>query len=309
MKDPGSIVTLQHPDGKPWALLARRRGNGWARVYIERDGNVVASSDWGTYSHWWSCPGGDESEPLMTRVARHLARPPGRDYLIGKFNAGRPKVFDGDKTMKAIRELILQRHKSGSLDREQARNEWELIEDAESEDAWELAEYSYNSDVQHFVDNVILGWLVPLLRKWLDEEDRKAWPRLCVQAESFHVVLGHCEEPEPDARAFRCRRVPASKAIDAEQLTKLIAESVGEDVQRWVEVNMFANWDNVGARPRPSAPDALRRWADASLVVDAWEVGPEATADDVARHILYDQRLADALAGVTVDVESGEVPT
>src|SRR5690606_8072691 len=118
-----------------------------------------------------------------------LAHPPERDYLIGKFNAGRPKVFNGKETMKAIKELILQLRKSGSLDREQARNEWELCEDAESEsdfwlwldgtelqDAWELAEYSYNSDVCHFVDNVILGWLIPLLRQHLEVQHDSRMP-------------------------------------------------------------------------------------------------------------------------------------
>src|SRR5690606_34725215 len=98
--------------------------------------------------------------------------------LARKFNSGRDQVFDGERTKQTIHEYIILRRKDGELSREEAREEWDLVDDLDGDDGetafrewleatsmgdpWELAVHDYEPLVYHFVDNVIHGWLVPL---------------------------------------------------------------------------------------------------------------------------------------------------
>lgn len=155
-----------------------RKSPGWAVVVIGSDGYFSAVSDYGNYAFWWSAHGHDDFRKFLLRAKRSS------DYFI---NCLSPKMeYDGEETVKRIKEEIISRRSDGSITRETARREWDDIEYYEVEeslhafytwaqetkigDAWEMSASKYNADAEHFVKRVMGEWLHEVLIKELEDE-------------------------------------------------------------------------------------------------------------------------------------------
>ena len=90
---------------------------GWARVWITDDGCISTISDYGNYGYWFGSPGCEFRKFLIGIHA---------EYLVRKFTESDKSVCNGEKSFKAIKREICERRRRGSLDRLQAREEWEL---------------------------------------------------------------------------------------------------------------------------------------------------------------------------------------
>lgn len=142
--------------------------SGWARIWLTDDGCFTCMSDWGNYAYWWGDPGCEFRE-FLTHCDSH--------YLSGKFSGG-VSEYNGDRTLKIIREKILyeRRHGVQRFDRYAARAEWDRARDVlddergferclngcEREDserhavfyeAWDFASYGPPYRVRHFLKN------------------------------------------------------------------------------------------------------------------------------------------------------------
>jgi len=173
---------LKHPTTRLYQLLPGK--SGWARIWITDDGCFTCISDYGNYGYWWGDPG-CEFRKFLTGCDD--------DYLSGKFSGG-AREYDGDRTLKIIREKIIyeRRHGERRFDRFAARAEWDRARDVlddergferwigncEPEDsvryavfyeAWDFASYGAPSRVRHFLKNV---WpeFVKALRVELEQE-------------------------------------------------------------------------------------------------------------------------------------------
>lgn len=105
------------------------------------------------------------------------------------------------------------------------------------------------------------------------------WPLLCaarvpMDGELHYRVLRSGESAKPGVLVRRCRRVPGSKVVNTSVLVAHAIEDAA-DVGAWRYDGAFANWDAVNPKARPGAEEALKRWADEWLEVDAFELGPE----------------------------------
>jgi hypothetical protein len=99
---------------------------GWdsAHVVIGSDGYFSSVSAFGNYSHgWWHHGRGDFREFLIG-----LADDPG--YVYRKLHSGNDR-YDEDATLKAVKQYIVECRRDGSFTREQARAEWDLLEEHE----------------------------------------------------------------------------------------------------------------------------------------------------------------------------------
>ena len=95
--------------------------DGWAVFLFDSRGYFSVISDYGNYSHLWSSFGDDFPRFLVGVSAGHV---------LCKF--ARPVMergVDVDKTAKGIKKHILQERRLGNLSREEARNEWNLVDD------------------------------------------------------------------------------------------------------------------------------------------------------------------------------------
>lgn len=112
--------------------LPSEKGEGWAIVIVGSDGTLSAISDYGNYGHYWSHPGCDDFREFLLRAKED------HGYFVNKLSGGR-KVYDGEKTAKAIREHILHCRRTRAWNAERAREEWDLVDECEVDDD----EYGY----------------------------------------------------------------------------------------------------------------------------------------------------------------------
>lgn len=96
----------------------RADGRWLALVVITDDGYFSTVSDYGSYAYWWSSAGDDFRRFLIGRDD---------DYVVGKLAPG--YEYHGDATLAAVKEAIIQVRRSGALTRDEARDEWELMDD------------------------------------------------------------------------------------------------------------------------------------------------------------------------------------
>lgn len=108
---------------KTWRYHLPSQGmEGYAVVFIDSAGVFSAVSDYGSYGHVWSHHGcRDIREFIMD-----LYKDP--DYAAKKLNDCRPAVYDGEATEKHIRRMILEYRREMSWTKNQAREEWELLD-------------------------------------------------------------------------------------------------------------------------------------------------------------------------------------
>lgn len=83
-------------------------------------GEITIHSSYGSWAYTWTACANPFKQFLC-----------GIDfgYAFGKFMGTALDVFDGAATLKQIRRDILQERRQGSLDREEAREVWDLVKD------------------------------------------------------------------------------------------------------------------------------------------------------------------------------------
>jgi hypothetical protein len=96
---------------------------GWGTIVLGADGFFAAVTDYGNYAYRWCHTG----EPDFRRFVLKI----GGDYLLGKIS--RDDEYDGEATAKGIRSLILERRRENLWGKEQAREEWDLVESCDVE--------------------------------------------------------------------------------------------------------------------------------------------------------------------------------
>lgn len=120
------------------------KGGGWGIFVIGSDGYFSCVSDYGDYAFFWTHAGMEFRRFLVRTNA---------DYVAGKLAHGLT-VWSADKTVENIKDLIVQHRRGGDWTKEQAREEWDLLEsndftgeagfiqwtrESSISDAWELA--------------------------------------------------------------------------------------------------------------------------------------------------------------------------
>ena len=130
---------------------------------------LAIESSFGGFSYAWGCLGVDFKR-FLSRVEC--------DYIMKKMCSGEQQVFDGDRTTKLIRELIVSKRRTGDGTAEEAREAWpESTLESEVEfadwdreqsflsDGWELACYGHGRREHEFNALYQLFW--PMLREAL----------------------------------------------------------------------------------------------------------------------------------------------
>ncbi len=87
-----------------------------ATIVISDDGYFSTVSDYGNYAYFW----GDAGESFRKFLCRL-----GSDYYLPKF--GVRDEYDGGETLKDVKRSIIEERRAGHLDREEARQEWDLL--------------------------------------------------------------------------------------------------------------------------------------------------------------------------------------
>jgi hypothetical protein len=93
---------------------------GWNLVILDQDGKectFFASGDYGKYA----------ARFYFEKDFRESFLKLGKEYLLR--NIAKDDIYDGDKTKGRIKRYILEARYDSRLNREEARQEWDLIED------------------------------------------------------------------------------------------------------------------------------------------------------------------------------------
>jgi len=102
------------------------KGEGWAILFLDNEGCFAVLSDWGDWSYRWNTRGVAEKD------MRHFIVTCDNGYLRGKLNP--VQEFDAEKTLVAVKEYICGTRREKRLTKEEAREEWWLLEEHEELD-------------------------------------------------------------------------------------------------------------------------------------------------------------------------------
>lgn len=149
---------------------------GWAVLHLDSAGFFGVTSDYGNYAYQWKNWGDQDFRSFVVSMQ------PGVDYLAKKLCNGN-YVFDTSRTVRLIRDTVTSMRKDDDLSKDDARMEWELANELESEnidfnswtertclsDAWEFYCKSPGLDLLAFCDKSFPR-LVELIRQELQSE-------------------------------------------------------------------------------------------------------------------------------------------
>lgn len=124
---------------KVWRFA--RSGNGWFVVFMDEGGCVSIQSDYGDYAYRWGSFGDDIRAFLMQC---------NESYLIDKFTQSWPQVSKGKKSVRHIKESILDERRQKALSKEKARGLYDAIPDY-LEDGFRLNDIT---------DDGLVDWIV-----------------------------------------------------------------------------------------------------------------------------------------------------
>ncbi len=108
---------------RTWFYDLRFNRYEWARVWITSDGMISICSDYGNYGYWFGAPGSRGIRRFLTSCD-----PSPGGYLAIKFSDGE-RVYDGEATRGEIKKYILGERRTKEFSREQARDEWCLLDE------------------------------------------------------------------------------------------------------------------------------------------------------------------------------------
>lgn len=159
--------------------LPNENREGWAEIVIGSNGFFAAVSDYGDYAYAWRHHGCKDARQFFLRGARDW------HYFATKLGGRDALVYDGEGTAKAIRKHILDARRSQEMSSEDARVEWDRVEECEVEDAyqgfirwcertdldspWEFHAERYNAQIVAFCKRT-LPRLAILIRAELEKE-------------------------------------------------------------------------------------------------------------------------------------------
>jgi len=159
--------------------LRTERDKWLAEVVISDDGYFSTVSDYGNYAFYWS-HAGDCSRTFLAKI--------GEDYMLSKL-CGRRSEYDGDRTLASVKEYIVDNRRDGGFSKEDARKEWDLLDehsDLDSReqfyiwvsntsigDAYEMAVYDYPSDALGFAEKVMPVLKAKLLAEICTEHEAR----------------------------------------------------------------------------------------------------------------------------------------
>lgn len=107
-------------------LLGTPRGaeprDSWSIVFVDDDGCLSILSDYGNWGYRWNMAGESKS-------VRRMLLDFNSSYVHDKLSYDHAKVFSPEKTIKVIREVILQYRRHGDIDSAVARADWNDIAD------------------------------------------------------------------------------------------------------------------------------------------------------------------------------------
>jgi hypothetical protein len=124
-----------------------RENGSWCRLLwheIGRDtkGQIAATvhimSDYGSWSYTWSCIGDQSVEAFLASLDSH--------YLGKKMMGSSFLVHDDERTQAAIKQHILESRLDGSMDKDDARSEFNLLDDYAGGDI-DFREWMSNTDL------------------------------------------------------------------------------------------------------------------------------------------------------------------
>lgn len=107
-------------------IYVRNDSHAWCRLLWQDDGWVIILSDYGHWAFWWGHRGKGIS------VSRFLAKLD-REYMGGKMMGADLYEYSVESTVKCIRETIVEYRKAGVMTKDDARSEWDLSEQLESD--------------------------------------------------------------------------------------------------------------------------------------------------------------------------------
>jgi hypothetical protein len=151
---------------------------GWAEIVICSSGFFAAVSDYGNYAFGWRSMGVDDARKFFISASLDWS------YFANKLGGPLSREYDGVATLRAIREEIVRRRRSGEWSRHEARDEWDRadsnIEDAKEwfgiwwaatkiEDAHELQRHCCNVSLEAFCKQT-LSRLAEVIRAELAAE-------------------------------------------------------------------------------------------------------------------------------------------
>ncbi|MBN8472294.1 hypothetical protein JYJ95_37815 [Corallococcus exiguus] len=153
--------------------LRTAKGAWLADVILRSDGFFATVSDWGSYAFRWSAPGG-EFRAFVAQLEGQTS------YVCSKLE--KRDWWNGERTLKRIREHILTNRRDGTYSKEKAAKAWQSLADAlgcwngrdardydeldldqfsnwcsntSLSDPYEFASYDYPPDVRGFCENVM----------------------------------------------------------------------------------------------------------------------------------------------------------
>lgn len=150
-----------------------RKGEGWAIFVLGSDGYFSVVSDFGNYSYIWSSIGCDDFREFLLEIES--------GYLLGKIS--RQTEWQGEEVLKSVKQYILEHRRDGSYTREEAREEWDLLQEVNDfyaegdfqewyfhsgskiQDAYEFSRKDYPTEARNFCTQVM-----PRLREVLKAE-------------------------------------------------------------------------------------------------------------------------------------------
>ncbi len=151
------------------------RFSGWGFFLLDSSGMLACVTDYGSYAYKWDAIGERDFRKFLCTCDQW--------YLTSKLDPS--THYDGDATLKRIRQRICELRREGQLTRDRARTEWELVELGDEvyssvdfadwyrrtdlHDAAELAVYSSSPQIVAFCERL---WprFVALLKAQLEKD-------------------------------------------------------------------------------------------------------------------------------------------
>ena len=98
-------------------------GQGWGIFLLDSTGMFAAVTDYGNCAYKWTHHGCKDFREFIAKIKPEVRN----EYYIQKL-FGDKDTFDSERTIKGIKQHILEYRHMGDYSKEFARKEWELIE-------------------------------------------------------------------------------------------------------------------------------------------------------------------------------------
>jgi hypothetical protein len=160
---------------------AIRNGHEWATICVREftsrvptgdrepyfGGEILINSSFGSWANTWNACGCRFKE-FLTDIEF--------DYTFRKFMGNKLWIFDGEGTVKGLKERVIEDRKIGELQKDHARSIWDAIEERQS-------------DLEHSADSFVNAmWAIGddlHMRRWFSEPWEMTRDRYDPQAQGF----------------------------------------------------------------------------------------------------------------------------